>query len=130
MSFDQLRALMDAGEEQGCVNMSAFNDLVRELDLSDEEIAGLHEQLDEKHIDLTDDCGIADAPPSTYVNGELAAMTTDSLQLFLNEAGRYPLLTASEEVELAKRIERGDKEAKDLMINSNLRLVVSIAKKY
>jgi RNA polymerase primary sigma factor len=130
MSYDQLRALMDAGEEQGCVNMSAFNDLVVELDLTEEEIAGLHEQLEEKHIDLTDDCGIADAPPSTYVNGELAAMTTDSLQLFLNEAGRYPLLTASEEVELAKRIERGDKEAKDLMINSNLRLVVSIAKKY
>ena len=57
-------------------------------------------------------------------------MTTDSLQLFLNEAGRYPLLTAAEEVELAKRIERGDQRAKDRMINSNLRLVVSIAKKY
>ena len=57
-------------------------------------------------------------------------MTTDSLQLFLNEAGRYPLLTAAEEVELAKLIERGDKRAKDRMINSNLRLVVSIAKKY
>ena len=56
--------------------------------------------------------------------------TTDALQLFLNEAGRYKLLTAAEEVELAKLIERGDKEAKDLMINSNLRLVVSIAKKY
>jgi RNA polymerase primary sigma factor len=56
--------------------------------------------------------------------------TTDALQLFLNEAGRYPLLTAAQEVELAKRIERGDKEAKDLMVNSNLRLVVSIAKKY
>jgi RNA polymerase primary sigma factor len=54
----------------------------------------------------------------------------DALQLFLNEAGRYPLLTASDEVELAKQIERGDKRAKDLMINSNLRLVVSIAKKY
>src|SRR2546430_8197960 len=57
-------------------------------------------------------------------------MTTDSLQLFLNEAGRYPLLTAAEEVELSKLIERGDQQAKDRMINSNLRLVVSIAKKY
>jgi RNA polymerase primary sigma factor len=56
--------------------------------------------------------------------------TTDALQLFLNEAGRYTLLTAAEEVELAKKIERGDKQAKDLMVNSNLRLVVSIAKKY
>ncbi len=130
MSYDQLRALMDAGEEQGCINMSAFNDLVQELALTDDEVSGLHEQLDERNIELTDDCGLPDVPASTYVNAELTAMTTDSLQLFLNEAGRYPLLTAAEEVELAKRIERGDREAKELMINSNLRLVVSIAKKY
>ena len=56
--------------------------------------------------------------------------TTDSLTLFMNAAGRYELLTAAEEVALAKRIERGDRTAKELMINSNLRLVVSIAKKY
>ena len=56
--------------------------------------------------------------------------TTDSLQLFLKETGKYPLLTAAQEVELAKRIERGDRSAKQLMISSNLRLVVSIAKKY
>jgi RNA polymerase primary sigma factor len=54
----------------------------------------------------------------------------DSLQLFLAEIGRYPLLTAAEEVALAKRVERGDAEAKERMINSNLRLVVSIAKRY
>src|SRR5687768_3064261 len=56
--------------------------------------------------------------------------TADSLQLFLNEARKYPLLTAAEEVDLAKRIERGDIAAKERMINSNLRLVVSVAKKY
>jgi len=55
---------------------------------------------------------------------------TDGLTLFMNQAGRYPLLTAAEEVALAKRIERGDAQAKELMINSNLRLVISIAKKY
>jgi RNA polymerase primary sigma factor len=54
----------------------------------------------------------------------------DALTMFLAEVGRYPLLTASQEVELAKRIERGDKGAKDRMINSNLRLVVSIARRY
>ena len=58
------------------------------------------------------------------------ALTTDSLRQFLNEAGRYPLLTAAEEVELAKRIERGDMAAKERMITSNLRLVVSIARRY
>ena len=66
----------------------------------------------------------------THFERDLATTTTDSLQLFLNEAGQYPLLTAAEEVELAKLIERGDLQAKDRMINSNLRLVVSIAKKY
>ena len=57
-------------------------------------------------------------------------MTTDALQLFLNEIGRHRLLTPAEEIDLAKRIERGDLDAKDRMINANLRLVVSIAKKY
>ena len=57
-------------------------------------------------------------------------VTTDSIQLFLNEAMRYPLLTAQEEVELSKRIEKGDLSAKDRMVNANLRLVVSVARKY
>jgi len=126
----QLRALMEHGEEMGCINMSIFTQLVQELELDDEELNGLYEQIETRGIDLTDDCGLPEVEESTYVNSEVAAMTTDSLQLFLNEAGRYPLLTASEEVELAKRIERGDKAAKDKMVNSNLRLVVSIAKKY
>jgi RNA polymerase primary sigma factor len=131
MSADQqLRALMEHGEEMGCINMSAFTALVQELDLDDDELNGLYEQFEERGIELTDDCGLPEAEEATYVNSEVAAMTTDSLQLFLNEAGRYPLLTAAEEVELAKRIERGDKAAKDRMVNANLRLVVSIAKKY
>jgi RNA polymerase primary sigma factor len=56
--------------------------------------------------------------------------TTDSIQLFFNEAARHPLLTAAEEIELAKRIEKGDLAAKDRMVNANLRLVISIARKY
>jgi RNA polymerase primary sigma factor len=130
MAERQLQALLELGEEQGCINLSAFNELIQELDLDDEEVAGLYEQIDDRGIDLTDDCGRADEAETTYGNGALATATTDALQLFLNEAGRYKLLTAAEEVELAKRIERGDQQAKDLMINSNLRLVVSIAKKY
>jgi len=126
----QLRALMEHAEEMGCINMSAFTALVQELDLDDEELNGLYEQIETRGIDLTDDCSLPEAEEATYVNAQVAAMTTDSLQLFLNEAGRYPLLTAAEEVELAKRIEQGDPAAKDKMINSNLRLVVSIAKKY
>ena len=56
--------------------------------------------------------------------------TTDALQLFLREAARHPLLTAAQEVELTKRVERGDVDARQTMIESNLRLVVSIAKRY
>ncbi len=132
MSQEQLASLLDRGEEQGCLNMSEFSELVQQLELDDEELAGLYERLEDRAIDLTDDCGRTQPEfvESTYVNGDLAVATTDALQLFLNEAARYRLLTAPEEVELAKRIERGDRRAKELMINSNLRLVVSIAKRY
>ncbi len=130
MSHDSMSTLIARGEEQGCLNLSEFSQLVQEAELDDDEIDTLHAQLDERGIELTDDCARVGTTDGTYVNGDLAVATTDALQLFLNEAGRYPLLTAQEEVELAKRIERGDKEAKDMMVNSNLRLVVSIAKKY
>jgi RNA polymerase primary sigma factor len=130
MSIDAVKPLLEAGEEAGCVNLSEFSQLIQELELDEEELEQVYAELEERHIPLTDDCGRQLDGDSTYVNGDLATMTTDSLQLFLNEAGRYPLLTAAEEVELAKRIERGDQEAKDRMINSNLRLVVSIAKRY
>ncbi len=127
---DQLASLLAMGEEQGCINLSSFNELVQTLELEEDEVAGLYEQLEERGIELTDDCGRLTKDETVYVNGDLVTATTDSLQQFLNEAGRYPLLTAAEEVELAKRIERGDLEAKERMINSNLRLVVSIAKRY
>jgi RNA polymerase primary sigma factor len=128
--MDRLTALIDRAEEQGCVNLSQFSELLHELDLDEDELAHVYEQLEERGIELSDDCGQVREDDATFANGDLAHATTDALQLFLNEAGRYKLLTAEEEVELAKRIERGDKEAKDLMINSNLRLVVSIAKRY
>jgi RNA polymerase primary sigma factor len=130
MSHDQLRSLLEHAEETGCVNLSAFTQAVAELDLDEEDVSSLYEQFEERGIELTDDCSLPDVAETHFSNETVAAMTTDSLQLFLNEAGRYPLLTAAEEVELAKLIERGDMQAKDRMINSNLRLVVSIAKKY
>jgi RNA polymerase primary sigma factor len=126
---ESIAALLAEGEREGCLPLSRFNEFVAEHELDDDEMRGVYEQLDDRGIGVSDDCG-RESEQSTYVNGDLAVATTDALQLFLNEAGRWPLLTAEEEVELAKRIERGDKEAKDRMINSNLRLVVSIAKRY
>jgi RNA polymerase primary sigma factor len=126
----QVEALLAEGEEQGCIEYSQVDEVASALDLEDDDVQALYEEIERRGIELKDNCARADAPDATYVNGDLAHATTDALQLFLNEAGRYKLLTADEEVELAKRIERGDREAKELMINSNLRLVVSIAKRY
>jgi RNA polymerase primary sigma factor len=129
MAHPEITALFDQAEEAGCLEMSHINQLVDRLDLSEDDVVQLYQQAQEREIQIKDDCG-QERTDSVYVNGDLAAATTDALQLFLNEAGRYPLLTGVEEIELAKRVERGDKEAKDRMINSNLRLVISIAKRY
>jgi RNA polymerase primary sigma factor len=125
-----LATLLRHGEEHGCVNLSDLNEVMRADDVGEDEVDAFYEELERRGVELTDDCARKDAGDGTYVNGDLAVATTDALQMFLNEIGRHPLLTAKEEVELAKLIERGDKAAKDQMINSNLRLVVSIAKKY
>jgi RNA polymerase primary sigma factor len=122
--------LIEQGEREGCLNLSEIEDVVDRLELDEDTVERLHEELDRRDVEVADDCVRAEAPEAEYTNGSLATSTADSLQLFLNEIGRYPLLTAAEEVELAKRIERGDLEAKERMINSNLRLVVSIAKRY
>jgi RNA polymerase primary sigma factor len=127
----QIQALLDAAEEHECVELAELNDLVDALGLGDDELQGVYEEIERRGLEVRDDCGRASAATtSTYVNGDLTHSTTDALQLFMNEVGRYALLTKEQEVELAKRIERGDREAKDQMINSNLRLVISIAKRY
>jgi RNA polymerase primary sigma factor len=125
-----ITTLIGHGQDEGSVCMSELERLSQELELDDDQVGALYQEIEERGLEITDDCCKEDAPDVTYVNGDLVHATTDALQLFLNEAGRYKLLTATEEVALSKRIERGDKRAKDLMINSNLRLVVSIAKKY
>jgi RNA polymerase primary sigma factor len=126
----EIEALLERGRENGCIDESELSQIVEELDLDQEQVDTVVARFDEEGVDVRDDCGRRDTPPTEVTNRELATYTTDALQLFLNEAGRYELLTPQEEVELAKRIERGDLEAKERMINSNLRLVVSIARKY
>ena len=73
---------------------------------------------------------MATSTTDTSTTHDFTPELEDSLQLFFNEARKHPLLTAAEEIELAKRIEKGDLEAKDRMVNSNLRLVISVARKY
>ena len=103
-SRPEVAALIARGEEGGCINLSEFDELAQALELVDEDVDALESHLESQGIDITDDCGRAGVEPTTFRNGELAAATTDALQLFLNEIRRYPLLTAPEEVELSKRI--------------------------
>jgi RNA polymerase primary sigma factor len=136
MAIDQIthtrvEALIDRSEEHGgCVNLSELAEVLQEADLSEDDASAIHEDIEARGIELTDDCGRSTPEQTKVTSNELAGVTTDALQLFLNEIRRYPLLTAADEVRLAKGIERGDPQAKEQMINSNLRLVVSIAKKY
>jgi len=128
MSMPPIEVLFQRGEEEGCVNLSELSELTQ--DLSDDEAQELADRLEARGIEVSDDCGRAGEPGPTYALDELSTMTGDTLQLFLRDIRRHPLLSAAEEVELAKRIERGDLEAKERMVTSNLRLVVSLAKKY
>jgi RNA polymerase primary sigma factor len=123
----EVLVLLEQGEAEGWLPLSEVERLAEGLD--ELEVEALYAELDERGIEVVEG-GRRETPATSYANGMLAAATTDALQLFLNEAARYRLLTAREEVELAKRVERGDLEAKARMINSNLRLVVSIAKRY
>lgn len=124
-----LAALVAKGEADGCVELSELSRAIADLELDDEQARAVHEQLEERGIDVRDDCGHA-AAASRVRNADLAEMTTDALQLFMRDVARYPLLTREQEAELARRIERGDLKAKEELVNANLRLVISNARKY
>ncbi len=126
----RIEMLLERGEERGCVNLSEFAELAQELELPEDETQALHERFEARGIDVSDDCANDTLAGTHYNHEELVVMTSDTLQLFLRDVRRHPLLSADEEVELAQRIERGDLDAKERMVNSNLRLVVSLAKKY
>jgi RNA polymerase primary sigma factor len=129
-----LDALLARAEEHGCVAESEIAQLAEQLSLDEDEVNDLHAALESRGIEVTDDCARA-LPAGTpeqvaYTHADLAVYTTDAVQQFLNEAGRHRLLTPREELDLAQRIERGDLAAKERLTTHNLRLVVSIARKY
>jgi RNA polymerase primary sigma factor len=130
LSTAQLDALLVRGSDDGFVRAEEVRELTEalELDRSDlDELNALFEShgIEVREVEAAPAAAAPAAPASTG-----GGVPDDSLDLFLQQIGRYPLLTAREEIELAKRIERGDAAAKERMITSNLRLVVSIAKKY
>jgi RNA polymerase primary sigma factor len=120
---DEWEQLLEAAQESGSLSQSAIAEILDQRELDPLELDAVCRKLEQQGIEVIDD---ERAAPLQLV----PETTTDALQLFLRDAGRRPLLTAAQEVELTKRIERGDAGAKQTMIESNLRLVVSIAKKY
>jgi RNA polymerase primary sigma factor len=126
---DQLTALSEASQHN-CIDLSDFSEAVQNAELDEDDAQLLADVLEGRGIEVHDDCARAGAERAAYLNDELAARTTDAMALFLHDVRRYPLLTREQEVELAKRIEQGDLEAKERLVNSNLRLVISNARKY
>jgi RNA polymerase primary sigma factor len=131
LEHDDVQQVLDQADQSGTLRSTELAELVDVHALEELEVEILRAELEQRGIDIVEapqqEEAIEPPPPPLPTSEET---TTDALQLFLREAGRHALLTAAQEVELAKRIERGDMDAKQRMIQSNLRLVVSIAKHY
>jgi len=144
--LDELRDLIAAGHERGFVTIEEITTCLEEVEVTKEQVSELHGHLVDQGIEIVGADGrpvAGSAEPKREKDEEAAAAapkkpeidltvepSLDSLRLYLRSIGRVPLLTAQEEVSLAKRIERGDMAAKQQMVEANLRLVVSIAKGY
>src|SRR6266516_4001858 len=132
LATPELLELVEAAEQTGSLRYAQLVELLEPLRLDPLETDAVYRELEQRGIELLEPEPEQQAPPPAPPQPQPIAheTTTDALQLFLRDAGRHPLLTAAQEVELAKRIERGEGDAKQTMIQSNLRLVVSIAKNY
>ena len=122
------RALLAQAEEVGAISDEDLRGTLDELDLTDTQVEDVYRALDAADVEIVAEESADESRPALDLSTR--EVSTDTLQLFLKDIGRVPLLTASQEIELAKRIEKGDQRAKQHMIEANLRLVVSIAKNY
>jgi RNA polymerase primary sigma factor len=133
LDTDEAKGLLETGRQAGSLSNEEIALALDELELDAGQIDEFYHALSELHIEIVNGRGDdADEPPEldAEAEAETREVSTDALQLFLKDVGKVDLLTAAQEVELAKRIERGEHRAKQEMVEANLRLVVSIAKKY
>jgi RNA polymerase primary sigma factor len=126
---DAAKALVRQGQEAGFLTQDEIALTLDELELDTAQVDDFYRSLEELHIEVVE-AEQEDEEPTAPIHTVVSDISTDSLQLFLKDIGKVPLLTAAQEVELSKRIERGDHRAKQQMVEANLRLVVSIAKNY
>ncbi|HEY6890684.1 MAG TPA: sigma-70 family RNA polymerase sigma factor [Solirubrobacter sp.] len=124
-----LNALIDRATLEGRVLESEIEQVAEDLGFSPGRVEDLRDQLAACGVKVEDNLGLP-AAATSYANGSLAHYAIDALDQFLADAARHRLLTAREEIALAKRVERGDLAAKEQLITHNLRLVVSIARRY
>jgi RNA polymerase primary sigma factor len=129
LETDEAKGLLEAARPTGSLNTTEIALALNELELDAAQIDDFYHALDELQIEVLE-LGAEPVEAPSEPEPEVREISTDSLQLFLKDVGKVDLLTAAQEVELAKRIERGDHRAKQDMVEANLRLVVSIAKKY
>ncbi len=131
LEIEEARVLLDAAHAAGRVSAEELALSLDELDLEPAQIEDVYRALEELQVEVVDAQAPEPAPKEAVrLDETVREISTDALQLFLKDIGKVELLTAAEEVELAKRIERGDHRAKQEMVEANLRLVVSIAKRY
>ena len=127
----EFQRLIEVGNERGTLLFAEIvEQLAEHVELDEADvILEIRRLIEAEGIEIIDD-NDRPAEPTALERRLAYEGTTDSLQLFLHEVGRYPLLTKADEIRLAKRVEKGDMQAKQQMVESNLRLVVSIAKNY
>jgi RNA polymerase primary sigma factor len=131
LETDEARSLIETAQAAGSVTAEDVALALDELDLDAAQIDDVYRVLEELQVEVVGTGGPApEEKEEQRLDEEAREVSTDALQLFLKDIGRVDLLTAAQEVELAKRIERGDHGAKQEMVEANLRLVVSIAKRY
>jgi RNA polymerase primary sigma factor len=129
---EEARSLLEAAQAAGRVSAEEIALSLDELDLEPAQIEDVYRALEELQVEIVDGdaATVQDPKEEARLDETAREVSTDALQLFLKDIGKVELLTAAEEVEIAKRIERGDHRAKQEMVEANLRLVVSIAKRY
>ncbi len=135
MQEPQLRHFVERAQEAGELDTDELTGLIADLDLTEEDAAQLRTELEELGVEVVSVREVDQPEPQPEVGEEeapswFAPATVNSLDLYLAQIGRTPLLTKHEEQQLARAIEQGDEAAKRRMVEANLRLVVSIAKKY